>query len=234
MKNRVLMIFLAWAMCISCATAGVKDTDTSIFSITDDKINTDSIHNGPIRLEWPDKTLKAVGKVKNGLKSGIWKFYYEGSGGQKILASGSYADNAKTGEWFEYYPTGSLYRKIHYLNGEYNGPVVIFYNTGIAHTQIWYRNGVKNGKFQEYYRDGKPKEISFFREGKLHGQTNLYYPDGRKQAIGSYTNGEKSGTWTIYSRSGKIMERGNYSKGKRTGTWLLFNENGEKTAEKNY
>jgi antitoxin component YwqK of YwqJK toxin-antitoxin module len=67
----------------------------------------------------------------------------------KYSVSGHYLDegNIKIGSYMEWYPSGSLFLMMHYLDGKLDGPACSFYENGQSNVKGIYKNGEKIGIF---------------------------------------------------------------------------------------
>ena len=91
------------------------------------KINDEIPYTGKITVFWEDNKLKEEGIYREGVKSGLWKYWYDSG---QLFSKGIYRNNLQTGVWLEWYKNGN--KKI----------------------QTIYRNGLKNGKQISWSSDG--------------------------------------------------------------------------------
>ena len=97
------------------------------------KSNEEIPYTGKVSTYWANDQLKKEGLYRDGVKSGLWKYWY--SGGQ-LNSKVIFRNNLKTGVWLE------------------------FYDNGNKKMQTIYRNGLKNGKQINWTLDGsKDKRV---------------------------------------------------------------------------
>ncbi|MBL0097650.1 MAG: hypothetical protein IPP46_15010 [Bacteroidetes bacterium] len=63
--------------------------------------------------------MKAEGSFKDGLRDGLWVFYYTN---KQIQQQGAYLKSQPEGNWKWFYPNGKLLREENFKNGKEDGP----------------------------------------------------------------------------------------------------------------
>jgi antitoxin component YwqK of YwqJK toxin-antitoxin module len=178
-----------------------------------------------------------------------WKeFYPDGT----LKAEGRYRNGNRVGKWQFYFPNGALEQIGHFNNnGEHHGEWTWYYSNGQIHIEQNYEKGLQDGDFKEFADDGKTiiSEGQYI-EGERHG--NWIINTGIERSEGRYRNGERHGKWknfsvetnrltfegsyvdgipngkhVYYQENGKILEEGNYTMGQLHGTWRKYDENGQ-------
>lgn len=190
--------------------------------IQNDKI---TVEKGIQKFFWDEEDLKAEGPVKNSLKEGEWKLYFEGTHGKTVKAKGSYVQDKRHGQWISFSENGNVLFKLNYKNGMLDGVLNEFTESGVPVSEIIYKNNIIDGTFKQYYPDGNPKEISMYSKGKKNGTENLFYPNGKRMSVGEYKNGTRDGLWKYYYNTGKRKSEGRYKNGKKSGKWRIYDEN---------
>jgi len=173
---------------------------------------------------YPDGTVRAEGRYRNGRRVGKWQFFFQNG---YLEQEGSFNNNGQHhGEWIWYHPNGEI------------------------HVVQNFENGYLDGKFREFASDGKTiiSEGEYI-EGKRHGNWVIY--TGIERSEGRYRNGEQHGRWrtisletnrplfegsfvdgvpngrhVYFQENGKILEEGFFSMGRLNGVWRKFDENG--------
>ena len=174
---------------------------------------------------YPDGTLRAEGRYRNGRRVGEWKFYFPNGDLEQI---GSFNNN-----------------------GEHEGEWIWYHSNGAIHVVQTYEKGLLEGRFREFADDGKTIVAEGdYVEGERHG--NWVIHTGIERSEGRYRNGEKHGRWrttsirdrrlvfegsfvdglphgrhVYYQENGKILEEGSYSMGRLNGVWRKYDEKGQ-------
>ena len=78
------------------------------------KSNEESPYTGKVSIYWQNDQIKEEGLYRNGVKSGLWKYWHEtGNPNSK----GIFRNNLKTGVWLEWYENGNKKSKALYQDG---------------------------------------------------------------------------------------------------------------------
>jgi len=175
------------------------------------------------------KESKGVGEIKNGLKEGIWKFYYPGG---NLMAKETYRDGELNGQTISYFPggkissienwkedlqedsswyfhpNGRLNRKGQYEKGVYQGFWLTFYPTGQLQQSGSYVDGLPSGFYRNWFENGALQEEGTYREGKKEGQFVYYHPNAKDkiQLIAVYSLDLPSGVWIYFDRKSKVTK----------------------------
>jgi antitoxin component YwqK of YwqJK toxin-antitoxin module len=87
------------------------------------------------------KLKKSEGIIKNGLKEGLWLYYY---------------------------PNGRIQKEIFYKNNKENGSWTMWHENGQKYIEQNKSDGLSDGKWVEYYENGSLKEIGVYINGDYH------------------------------------------------------------------
>ena len=111
---------------------------------------------------------------EKGKKQGDWVKTYPNS--KSIEFKGQFKDDLKEGEWFEYFESGILSKKLNYKNGKLTGEYIDYYNDGRIEEKGQYLNDLKVGIWRVYF----------------------YYKDEVFESVGTFNDGIKSEDWQTY------------------------------------
>ena len=119
---RKLLLFAFNLILITCLLAQEE-------MITPDEklFDADTMEDGGYVSRYPDGNVLYVGKIKDGKKEGIWKYYY---------------------------PNGALHEVITFKNGERNGNSRKLDQYGVIINETTYKNNILDGPYLEFYEDG--------------------------------------------------------------------------------
>ena len=132
----------------------------------------------------------------------------------RLVESGYYDNDEKTGLWQEFDENGNLKESITYANGVKEGENIEFYADGVSiKNRGDYLNGKQNGIWRGYYPSGKLKWETGFNEGLFEGKNVDYWENGQIKASGVYRNDAKDGVWIDRDEEGRITSRASYSEG---------------------
>jgi antitoxin component YwqK of YwqJK toxin-antitoxin module len=103
-------------------------------------------------------TLDSMGSYINGVKEGIWEYYWEEG---PLRSKGLYINGEKEGIWETYFGKGDLSSKGGYKNDKKEGYWEYYWDNGGLYKQGTYKDGKKDGIWEEYFKDGE-----FWYEGE--------------------------------------------------------------------
>lgn len=109
-------------------------------------------------------------------KSGIYKEFHDNKTPKLVC---QYKNNRLTGQVFEYYNNGSIYKKYYCCDGILFGSFEEYYYNGKLMTLTNYYNGILHGCYHSFYGNGNLLKNCFYDHGKLVGSYNLFFEDGR-------------------------------------------------------
>ncbi|MBE0647470.1 MAG: hypothetical protein IH596_06785 [Bacteroidales bacterium] len=232
MKNLTLLAGILLILS-SCATKKINfdqlQDRNGLFYLVNDK----EPFTGEI-VSYVAGKVEFEGEVKNGLKEGLWIYYY--ANGQKEM-EGVYRDGLKEGTW-SYWAD----------NGEQNDQEVYKYGNRLGHegprpdedglsnepdtenntessgsvtpnsSGTSLGGTIGSGQKKKEVEPPKPKAVNWdmltggpvkFYQGQPYtGPVVKWYKEGTrgKYIDGYFTNGYRSGTWTFYERDGRIKD----------------------------
>lgn len=182
--------------------------------------------NGDYIVYGEDKeTILARGKIKDGKKEGIWKYYF---------------DNGELREEASF--DNDVYKIIHSWNSKGNQVVTngegtyfsfwegtdALYETGLV------ANGLKEGLWQSYDPNGSLQSHVNYSAGKLNGKYKAYYPLGDLSFEGEYINDSKNGEWVWYNENGTISSSIQFKNDKKEGTQIINDLSGNTVRKEVY
>lgn len=190
---------------------------------------------------------------KNGLKQGLWKFFYSDG---TLMEEVTYLNDKKNGFLKRYDENGVLVKIEKYVNDVLQTDVPElkeyeirkdYYSNGQIKVEGSYFNNKPDGIRREYDEEGNIiKGYIFFdgilkaegiidANGKKQGYWKEYYPSGKLMAEGKYKDSYKVGVWNYYYENGKLEQKGKYnSKQNPVGEWNYYYENGNIYKIENY
>lgn len=182
--------------------------------------------NGKRQGEWreyyPTGELRWVGKYRNSLPIGEWKFYFLD---QTIEVSGKYNNKGeKIDEWIWHYPDGRTMRIENYEMGELEGPFVEYDEKEVVIAKGDYLGDEKEGEW--FYIHNHVTERGRYYDGHREGVWKMWYSDGTLASEMVYDMDIPSGKFTLYWENGKTRLTGRYDAGEPAGTWYKYDENG--------
>ena len=163
-----------------------------------------------------------------GKKQGPWKEYYETG---ELMASGTYRNNERTGNWTFYHKNGKVEQKGSYTNkgipdGEWN----YYYESGNLLRKEYYSDGEPEEEYIEYSDSGEVIVKGTFTEGLESGE--WYYAIGDILETGKYQDGVQVDWWEQRSKSdGQLIFRGKYADGLPDGRHSWYFPDGTKKME---
>ena len=116
----------------------------------------------------------------------------------------SYSSGKPNGVAFQYYPNGSLYRELFYVNGYLEGTMREYYENEA------YRRPPPRGRYPSHQERnimaGTLKAIWHYQEGQRHGHYELFFDNGLYKEEGDYHLGKRVGVMQRYSKEGKLVK----------------------------
>ena len=226
MKRLLFILFIVAGLSDSQAQTTVKK-DTILTA------DSDNPNLFECRINYPDGRARAIGKLMNGKKSGLWRFY--GTKGKLELIE-EFDGDVRNGLHVHFNENGNIedeenYRKgvLHglrnvykfgvtlvtsenYNNGQLDGERSDYYETGKIKERAFYKNGLRHGKTIWYKQDETPTVEYTYENGILNGPA-IFYAKGQKQSEGLYKNNNEDGEWKVYE-DGKLLKTVWYKEGK--------------------
>lgn len=97
---------------------------------------------------------------------------------------------AQNGVVRSYYPDGSIYYELSYVNDVLDGTSYWYYQNGNLKMIKEYSKGKLNGYVKEFYENGLLKEEYYVKEGILNGTQRIFYENGALKEINIYEDGK--------------------------------------------
>ncbi len=130
----------------------------------------------------------------------------------KLIAKGKYSGKIKIGNW-QYYKSGLLISKEHFVNGKKDGLSKTYYPDGRLFEEVEWKFGLKNGIYRAYFKSGKPymecKMVNNLRDGFCL----IYYPNNELELEAFYNKNLRHNQWKYFSKSGELSHVLEYDMG---------------------
>ncbi|MCW7466929.1 hypothetical protein ND860_12795 [Leptospira levettii] len=156
------------------------------------------------KLNYIDGTTIMEGKMVNGERDGLWKFYF--SDGKIYIEQNYKAGYRKKQLWIQSTEIGNE-----------NGAYFRYYRNGRLNEKGFFDGGLRTGDWVRYYPDTKVEAKGSYSEDKKIGEWFYYYPTGVKEAS------------ELYSDTGELISRNTYYP--NGNPWCIVKQN--KTPECN-
>jgi len=173
--------------------------------------------------------LKHEGHYRDGLKDGIWIYYYDNG---NVKQEGVFQNNTKSGSWITYDGNSTkttleqykndildglseeykliIKRKVSYKMGKRQGSYSELNQENQLSSEGTYRDDKKDGIWNELVEDGY-RDYTTYSNGIKHGLYTRVFPSGRTQVSGNFKDGKKGGDWTQKTEAGQILKQRSYS-----------------------
>ena len=112
----------------------------------------DMLYSGTYTEYWPDKHVKMVQHIKNGMLDGTTELYSDSG---KLLEQRSYLEGMKHGLWLIFNESGVKISEAGYRHDKKNGIWHIWNDDGNLLYEMYYSNGEKVGKWMVWDETGK-------------------------------------------------------------------------------
>ncbi len=138
--------------------------------------------DGPVRIKYPDSTIRYEGRIINGTLNGLWRSYYE---------------------------SGKIKNVVTYVDGKANGVSIFYYDNpnSTVKAEVTFKDDKIDGIYREFYENGARKATLYFKNGIADGDAEFFYKTGVIKIKGSYKNGQKSGKWRYYTETGDLFDK---------------------------
>ena len=167
---------------------------------------------------------KPKGKLKNGKKEGLWKWFYSNG---SLKKESSYKNGESNGPFTEYYKNGNKQVTGYFSSGERSKHWQWFHENGQLEAECTYRKGKREGEYNSYYPSGQLYKIMFYKDGKLEGNYKSHYPSGQIRGEYSCKNGMWQGPYTFFNDAGEVSSEGSYNLDYREGEQRVLDSNGK-------
>ncbi|MBN2813439.1 MAG: tetratricopeptide repeat protein [Bacteroidales bacterium] len=202
-------------------------------------------------------TLTSIGSqnADDGKKNG--PFYMVSNNGG-VTEHGTYSNDLTQGEWFIYWPDGTIKQHLHFENDNLNDTARTYHPNGAKAYVYPFRDGLKQGKTAEYTGAGFLSVSSTYEQNKLNGPgkyinfeekfiRNYGYTndtlDGRVSEVWfndtlklEYTSrmGNYEGPYRAFYPNGNPEILQHFTNDKKTGKWSEYYYNGQLSREGEY
>lgn len=168
-----------------------------------------SVPNGESKLLYANGAKRELGGYQNGKPVGTHESWYPTGqiksravyvDGERTQAQSWYSNGRSTseppdGEIDEYYNTGVMRSRTHYVTGVQQGEHQEWYANGKPWVAATYRNGNLFGAYKRWWKNGKPAHAYTYDDnGKLDGDYRQDYDNGAKWVRATYVHGKPRGT----------------------------------------
>ena len=159
-----------------------------------------------------NQKVRMVGSLKNGLKTGLWIFYYENGNEWR---NEEYRDGKRDGKFLTYWENGKRRGDSKYKNDNFDGIFILYHENGNKHIETNYKDGKIEGLYCGYNEKGQKIENFNYISNKREGNYTIYHENGNLRHVGNYRNDEIHGKLYQYYRSNEqLMLEINYTDGK--------------------
>ncbi len=166
--------------------------------------------DGELTTWYPGGTKKESGQYKNGMKEGVWAFFYENGQNYYLV---NYHKNKKDGLYTQWDSFGRLVKEDEYENGKRVTEYIVKYDD-LGYTEINKRNNMFYGPWVRWFSDEKKAEEGYYINGKRWGIWTTWYESGEKKDEGEYINDQKNSYHKKWDKDFKIVENIEYKDGK--------------------
>ena len=104
------------------------------------KENDEIPYTGKITVFWGNNRLKEEGIYREGVKSGLWKYWYATG---KLFSKGIFRNGLKTGVWIEWHENGNKKTQSIYRNGLKNGREINWSLEEVKLSEFSFQSGSK-------------------------------------------------------------------------------------------
>ena len=166
----------------------------------------ETITKGKKKADWvsyySNEKKQQEGQKLNGLKTGLWTFYYKNNGAKNY--SQEYKNRKSDGAYTRYRNSGkTVAKKGQYVKGKKEGKWIEYEITGKVREEVNYKNNKKEGTFKRYHLSKDKlmaQQIGRFVKGTKQGKWKRYYLDGTLKSESNYTNGKLIGATKTYTK----------------------------------
>lgn len=173
---------------------------------------------GPYKSYYEGGQLMETGTIKDGVRSGPWKTFFE-SGSPQTEAEYNKGMLKLINAWNE-----EGQQTVTAGEGTYSGYAE---GSGMLETGL-VKGGLRAGLWQTFYPDAETIMVEVeYVEGKLEGTQKSYHENGQLSAEGKVSNDHRVGDWTWYSADGVVESTATFVDGKKDGVQYFYDSSGE-------
>ena len=167
-------------------------------------------NDGLVKTYYPSGALETEGNYTNGVRDGVWMFWYDGEVFQDYGEDGepnTGDEGENNGQW------DSTETGVVDLNGN------TFFDPPKKQMEGSYKLGDRDGTWMSWFLNGMKKDELNYSSGKLDGTVSRWYENGNKSEEGTYKLGKQAGSWTWYFDTGIKKERTYFVDGQQDVSW---------------
>ncbi|MFM1932836.1 MAG: putative glucosyltransferase-S [Bacteroidota bacterium] len=151
-------------------------------------------------------------------------------------------EKGRHGLWIRVYPTGKMYYKGQFANGEPTGIFSFFYDSGERMSDVDHLDGTRNMFVVNYYKNGKVLSKGHYTEKTVDGNTEkwkqgaweFYTEQGVLKTSETYVDNKREGKSIEYFANGKVLSEYSYARDEKHGAYREYFENGRLKGEGSY
>ncbi len=177
---------------------------------------------------YPNGKLRYRGHFRNGMPTGIFKYYWDNDSIQNISV---YTDNGAVTHTQMFYRSGGIYATGKFENKQMDSLWSFYSESSKLVTTELYKKGKKEGKSIIYFPDGNVMDVRNWHDGMLNGLWQTFYDDGQLRLQLNLVNNKKEGRFVTYG-DGSPEEPtvdGYYKNNEKDGDWLYTRMDGSGT-----
>ena len=158
------------------------------------------------------------------LNHGNWSLL---DGGDLTVARGQFHENAATGKWTAWYPTGGKAAEGRMQQGVKVGRWRTWYEDGKLASDVRFSD--QPVKLTDLERGPHVADLSGLRlaphrpvVASRHGPARSWHANGKLKHEGNFASTRQDGVWTFYDEQGCVTETGPFRAGLRHGEWTIL------------
>jgi antitoxin component YwqK of YwqJK toxin-antitoxin module len=202
---RLLLYFALFINYVGCSTT--KDIKVTVRDGLFYDQNSKKLLSGKVTIPggfFDDIEGESKGRLKNGKKTGLWKFYHS---------------------------NGKLKEESHWNNDIKNGPSTEFFESGNKMLDANIINGKKSGLCTEWFENGQIKNERNFKNDKLEGLSKFWHKNGVLEFEFNHTDGKFNGLCRRWNENGVKIEEFYTKDDKHDGSFTEWYPSGSKKGE---
>jgi antitoxin component YwqK of YwqJK toxin-antitoxin module len=134
------------------------------------------------------------------------------------------------GTFYEFFPDGTIKKKVEYLAGKKHGLLEMFYEDGSKLKTIGFKHNLQDGEYKEWHRNGTLKYHAVYESGLQNGLEIMWHDNGQLKSKIRYILGRKNGDALFYYPTGQLEMKAQYIEDVAFGTHTLYYPNNQKKA----
>ena len=182
-------------------------------------------NDGLVKTYYPSNALKTEGNYINGVRDGLWTFWYEGEVFQDYGLD-RLPNTNDPGEGNGMWDSDTAEGTSELVLVDFDADSV--FDLPIKQMEGSYANGNKEGTWTSWYLNEMRKNESNYSSGKLSGSITNWFENGTKSEEGNYENGKQNGIWIWYYETGIKKEETKFIDGQQEGIWVQWFPDGAK------